>query len=238
MIDAATFAVSYNAFWNAYTPTCEHFVRRLNLDGYERFEPPMEKSDTSKRRALIAEYAFSLFVEAKKASWSAGAKPTKQDIELAAWTETEVRLRAYANQGLDLNNHWSEEENKEILEIYKRLSNFFVGKPDELIPRPLFYGCGFIDASEGDVIFKKTIYEIKTVDRAFRSSDVRQVITYTALNFASEQYQVDNIGLFNPRRGEYCEFELDYVCSEISGRSAPDLLAVVVNTVSSGEISR
>ncbi len=62
MIDAVRFANSYNAFWNSVAPMCENFVRRLNLDGVERFQPPLGKSGTD-NRALISEFSFSLFCE-------------------------------------------------------------------------------------------------------------------------------------------------------------------------------
>jgi hypothetical protein len=102
----------------------------------------------------------------------------------------------------------------------------------------MFSGCGFVDASEGDVIFGETIYEIKTVDRRFRGSDIRQAITYAALNFSGGQFDIRHIGLFNPRWGQFCDIGLDYVCAEISGRPAQELLAIVIQAISSGEISR
>ena len=104
--------------------------------------------------------------------------------------------------------------------------------------RPIFTGCGYVNASEGDVIFGETIYEIKTVDRQFRGSDIRQTITYAALNFAMGNFDIGYVGLFNPRRGQFCEFELDYVCGEISGVPTQALLATVIQAISSGEISR
>ncbi len=238
MIDAATFANSYNAFWNAQTPTCEHFVRRLNLDGYDRFRPPMAESGTAKRRALIAEYAFSLFVEHVKDATAGGDKRADDDIRQVAWLAAEIRLRPYSAQGVDLDNKFDDEENGEVQQILKRLNHFFSRIERSITLRPVFSGCGFVDASEGDVIFGETIYEIKTVDRPFRSSDVRQAITYAALNFASKQFPIDSVGLFNPRRGTFCDINLEEICLEISGRPSEDFLAIVVQAISSGEISR
>lgn len=237
VIDAATFASSYNAFWHANTPTCEHFVRRLNLDGLERFEPPLAKSGTS-NRAVIAEYAFSLFVERMSDSISGGERKSNKAIEDAAWLAVKMRLSPYVNQGLDLDRDFDEDERREVDQISKSLIRFFTDRNRQLVLRPIFSGCGFVDASEGDIIFGKTIYEIKTIDRLFRSSDIRQAITYAALNFASGQFYVENIGLFNPRRGQFFEVNLDYVCSEISGRPAQELLATIIQSISSGEISR
>ena len=45
----------------------------------------------------------------------------------------------------------------------------------------------------------------KTVERAIRSSDIRQLITYAALNYASQQYAIDKIGIFNPDAVMACE---------------------------------
>jgi hypothetical protein len=119
VIDAASFSGSYNAFWNDCVPTCEHFVRRLNLDGLERFCPPMAKSDTS-NRALIAEYAFSLFVERKRDSVADRTQRSNETLEDAAWAATRKRLVPYVSQGLDLNRDFDEESRREIGEIARR----------------------------------------------------------------------------------------------------------------------
>jgi hypothetical protein len=234
MIDASTFAISFNAFWHAYTPTCEHFVRRLNLDGLERFQRPMIQTIKTRRRALIAEYAFSLFVERRKNTDSAVDATALEQI---AWSATAKRLAPYASQGLDIESKLSDEENREIAEISSSLSRFFnASKP--LILRPIFAGCGYVDASEGDAILGSTLFEVKTVERPVRSSDIRQTITYAALNAASNQFNIQNVGLFNPRRGLYCDIGIEHVCSEISGRPAQELLAIIIQAISSGEISR
>jgi hypothetical protein len=238
VIDAATFANSYNAFWHAYTPTCEHFVRRLNSGGLKRFGRPMPKSDTARRRALIAEYAFSLCVERNKDVAAVDDARSEGVVEEMAWQATEVRLRPFANEGLELDRKFTIEERHEIDEIAERLLRFFGDGVQQPVFRPVFFGCGFIDASEGDAVFGRTIYEVKTVERPFRSSDIRQTLTYAALNYASKQFDVKNVGLFNPRRGQFREMSLNDVCAEISGRPAQELLTLVVEAVSSGEISR
>jgi hypothetical protein len=236
MIDASTFAISFNAFWHAYTPTCEHFVRRLNLDGLDRFHPPMSQVAKTTRRAVIAEYAFSLFVERKRSLVASSSSEPETQKEVA-WSETTRRLAPYSAQGLDIQSQLNDEENREVAEIANSLGLFFnSSKP--MVLRPLFAGCGYVDASEGDVIFGSTLYEVKTVERPVRSSDIRQTITYAALNAASSQFDLQRLGLFNPRRGLYCDIEIEHVCSEISGRPAQELLAIIIQALSSGEISR
>jgi hypothetical protein len=238
VIDASTFALSYNAFWHAHTPTCEHFVRRLNLGGLERYFAPMSEVAKTKRRALIAEYAFSLFVERRGdvstlADLSAGSRAKR------AWAEATRRLAPYSVQGLDIETPLDDDENKEVAEIADRLSRVF-DFSKTVVLRPTFAGCGYVDASEGDVIFGSTLYEIKTVDRPVRSSDIRQTITYAALNAAatSDRFEILGIGLFNPRRGQLCDIEIEHVCSEISGRPSQELFEIIIQTLSSSGISR
>ena len=240
LIDASTFSGSYNAFWNTSTPTCEHFVRRLNLGWLEKFSKPMAQSKTSKRRAVIAEYAFALFVETKKdgAKNTLGPAFRTKILREQAWAATIHRLSPFAGEGLNLSNDFDEEERKEIEEIKERLIRFFSNPGRKLIFRPVFKGCGFIDASEGDVIFGTSLFEIKTVERLFRSSDIRQLITYAALNYVSGEFKLDKIALFNPRRGQFCELEINMVCAEIAGLPTQDLFATIVDAISSGEISR
>jgi len=133
---------------------------------------------------------------------------------------------------------FSIEEHNEIIAITESLLKFFSDKKEGLVLRPTFLGCGFVDASEGDIIAQKTIFEIKTVDRKLRSKDIRQLITYAALNNASNKFPIDRVGLVNPRKGLYFSLSVDEVCSRISGASAAALLPVIIDALSSGSISR
>ncbi|MGA2487448.1 MAG: hypothetical protein ABSF49_15885 [Roseiarcus sp.] len=236
MIDAKSFASSYNAFWSEAAPTCEHFVRRLNLESVERFEPPLPSSGGS-RAALIAEFAFSLFVE-RTVENRTGTKRSNAEITEAAWVWTEKRLAPYASQGLDITQKCTKHELDEVLIISDRLVKFFRARPRQLILKPIFSGCGFVDNSEGDVIAGDTIYEIKTVQRTFRSTDIKQAVVYAALNYGSKQYIINNIGIVNPRNGLFCLINLERLCIEIAGVSAENFFGIVTQELSSGELSR
>ena len=101
MIDAIAFSSSYNAFWHANAPTCEHFVRRLNLSELERFARPIDGVD-SPSRAVIAELAFSIFVEQLLNKRNGLLHRTNNEIRSQAWKVTKSRLSVYAAQGLDI----------------------------------------------------------------------------------------------------------------------------------------
>jgi hypothetical protein len=82
------------------------------------------------------------------------------------------------------------------------------------------------------------IFEIKAGDRNVRSVDLRQLLVYSALNYADQKRQIQRIGLFNPRVGTHFSATLDEFCAEISGRPTIELLSEIVQVFSSGDISR
>ena len=183
----------------------------------------------------MAEYSFSLFAERAK-ELQCGITLSASEKEDAAWSETEKQLAPFF--GPKISKDFTVEQRVEIRELSGRLCREFLGPRMKSVIRPVFLGCGYIETSEADLICNGTFYEIKTVNRHFRGVDVRQVITYCALNFASKQFFIQNIGLFNPRSGLICDINMDEVCRGIAGVTSDELFATIIETVSSGETSR
>lgn len=231
MIDASGFATHHISFWSDCAPTLEHFVRRLNLDYVERSEPPLFKPSSRFRAAFVAEVAFSRLCLATQGI-------SKETLQGKAVSEGRLRLTPLLNDPTVLDKPLSKDERLQVGLIEGRLAGFFKSRMDRLSVRPVFRGCGFIDASEGDAICGKTLYEVKAVDRSFRSVDVRQLITYCALNHASRQYDILKVGLYNPRRGVFFEMDIDRVCREMAGISRQELFDGITHVLSSGDISR
>jgi hypothetical protein len=237
LIDASTFSTSYTAIWNEIAPTCELFVRQLNQRFLKRAFPPMPKTNTP-NRTLIAEYGFSLFTE-RGNNWLKGVPRPLSEIQANAKAETNRRLKPLSAQGVELEYNFDEAASFEVQEISDRLSKFFLGDgASHLVLRPIFPGCGFIDASEGDVIHERTIFEVKTVDRFFRSNDVRQLVTYAALNSIAKKFDITDIGLMNPRNGQYCVCSMEEVAIEVAGLSKEELCSSIIHAISSGGTSR
>ena len=154
------------------------------------------------------------------------------------WSEVVRRLIVYENEDLTLEEPLKEEEMREACEIGLRLQRLLVEPGLHLTLKPVFAGCGYISASEGDVLLKNTLYEVKTVDRPFRSVDIRQLISYAAMNSVSKQFVIERIGIINPRRGTRCDLDIEIVSTEISGRPASELFWLLASAISSGELSR
>ncbi|WFU71964.1 hypothetical protein [Bradyrhizobium sp. CB2312] len=146
----------------------------------------------------------------------------------------ELRVQAGASDNVTANELFDIEEQR------NRLSRMFCfdGMGGALLIEPSFPGCGMIDAGKGDLIYSNALYEIKAGDRLFRSVDVRQLITYSALNYVSKRFQIDSLGLFNPRVGVSATIPVDDLCAEISGKQSSDLFFDIVAAISSGDISR
>ena len=243
MISETAFAAHYTSIWKILAPTSEIFVRKINSHLYERIFPAKTSLVTANRRALINEAAFTLFVHfVSKINKS--RKPPKRKLTGEEIDECFVTARRFIarldkagiNEIADLDFI----EREEALEQTSRLVTFFLDvlgkKPISCYPH--FNGCGILDSCNGDIIVGNTLYEVKAGERKFRSLDVRQLLIYAALNSESGENDIQNLGLFNPRIGVSVEVSLNELCFEVSGRAPSDLLADIVQAISSGEMSR
>lgn len=230
MIDASSFATHHNAFWSEHTPTSEHFVRRLNLEWSERWCPPISKPPEKIRAALVSEVSFAKFCQR--------VVDEKNADEKKASEEAIARLRPLVDDPSSLADPMSLAETAESEKILACLRGYFASRKEKIIVRPIFDGCGYVDSSEGDILSGSSLFEVKTVDRPFRSIDVRQLITYGALNHLSRQYEIEKLAIFNPRRGVYFEMATDEICYEVSGQSRQVLFDAIIHAISSGDISR
>jgi hypothetical protein len=68
-----------------------------------------------------------------------------------------------------------------------------------------------------------TLYEVKCVERNLRSIDIRQVLTYCALNYQSRQFEIDEVCVVNPRRGIVFRFGVEALAEQASGKNSADL---------------
>lgn len=235
MIGATRFVGAYLSFWKSMTPTIDLFVRQINLDLYERVEPPTEYQVDPSRSALVAETAFALFDQ------QSGQDGIEENFfeNFVEQSGAEARRRLALLNVDNIVDVLNAEELDAVKELFRRLSSFFSERfRPELIVRPNFPGCGFIDRSEADVIYDGTLFEVKTVERTFRASDIKQLIIYAALNKKAESYFIRDLGIYNPKRGTKFVMSLDDICLEIAGVSAIELLESIAYSVASGEVSR
>lgn len=209
-------------------------MRWANVDGAMIWADPLAELATPTRRALTSEVGFSEFCQL------GGTRKGEVDegVRGRALQDGIRRLSPYATEGLDLSTPLSPAELVEVEMVRDRLLEFFAGERSPRMFRPVFPGCGYLDGSEGDVLCNGVLFEVKTVDRRYRSAEFRQLLTYSALNFVSHKYDFDRVGICNPRRGTFLVVSLSDLAHRTAGVSAPELFETILFAVTDAGISR
>jgi hypothetical protein len=240
VIPGSTFCKQYSSFWREIAPTTDLFVRRVNLGQYERDYPEIAFQTLPNRRGFINEVAFELFCESVRDNerWPC-RPPSTEQIQSAAASVQSTVMRRGAARDFELESPPTGEEILDIAEQHYRLMQVFTYYywGANIVPGPVFRGCGVVDKCIGDVLVSSTLFEIKAGDRLFRSIDVRQLIIYATLNYVSKQYEITRVGIFNPRVGIRIDLGLDELCFEISGKRSIELLSVNSCSLTGGQFS-
>lgn len=234
MINERKFSSHFSNFWRTCLPNLEAVTRSINL-GYERTFYHVSKHSTADRRDIISETGYRLLCLRI-------ANPIKTFPELLPSAETEV-IDFFRSNALDSDKQaqpLNEAETLECLSLAAWLLRFVKERAAaEPIIVPQFRGHGALHACNGDVRAGARLFEIKYVDRLFRSSDLKQVLAYCALEyFEKRTFGFSSVFLVNPFQGIYFETSPAELIYSASGRSELDFYEILSYLVSSGEISR
>ena len=213
------------------------YVRRINLELIERRFAPMPHATIPSRRGFINEIAFEIFSHSVRPATSELSEESYEWLCISKARQMLLGLERTDSSDLADPN---DDEMDDAREQLRRLKHFFrdVSRGQSVEMKPSFSGCGIIDSCEGDVYFEGELFEVKAGDRSVRSVDLRQLLVYSALNYAERKRDIISIGLFNPRVGTHFSSNLDEFCSEVSGRPTVELLSQIIQIFSSGDISR
>lgn len=238
MISAEQFARHSASYWDQALPMLEHLVRVTNL-ATDRYLPPLPSPADPDRRSVVAEVAFAMFRESVVGIDQRTADE-RFPLSATAIASGIARVATLTGKGPSDLGGLNDDEKGDAASLGERLITFFRERRmlRPLVVGPRFDGCGLIDESEGDVLAAQTLFEIKSVERAFRSSDYRQVIVYCVLNHAKRGETIDAVGLLNPRLGTYVVQSVEELSLAVSGLKAIDLFEEIVRHISAGEISK
>lgn len=235
LISERRFAQRSASVWRLITPALDLFVRKVNLELYERDERPLGLDTAPARRAFVNELGFNLFSIGTRSNQFGLATATRQAIE--ATKRVIGRLEA---RSPELVADPTEVELEDARQQSERLRRYVLRwHPNSRLEfDPEFRGCGIIDACRGDFCVDEWLYEVKAGDRSFRSADFRQLLVYLSLNHQAASRSLNGIGLINPRVGTSFRISNDELAHEISGRPMTDIVAEIVQVISSGDTSR
>jgi len=228
MISERKFSSTFSSFWGQLLPMSNPFVRRLNLACERQVPPTISKMPVDReKRSVINELAFRLFKEKVVKNKVVSATRLK---ELSSEVIKYIEKLSYNIPEISPLNS---DEIDEAVEIGNALPSFFRKKD---LPKvcfwPSFKGCGNIQTCQGDIILNDKLVEVKAGDRHFGINDIRQILTYLALNFSSQQYELNNIQLINPRTGLSFEAPIRTIVEECSGRLPTDVFLDIIEFIS------
>lgn len=218
MISETEFAHRYTSLWHQVLPMADAIVRAINVS-YKRFGGEIPSLAAPTRRGYVNELGFRIFAasihDGKLEFGNLDAEALKRLEQETAAFLTRVRPNAVLYPA-------GVAEREEAMSLSRQLYIFFKSIPilNALHVDPQFPGCGILNSSIGDIYSEPTLYEIKAGARDFRVVDLRQVVTYCALNFASGGYNIDTVVLVNPRLGIYSSLRIHDSVSRASGQPA------------------
>jgi hypothetical protein len=225
MMSAERFAVISGSYWSSIFPRLEHFVRVSN-SGSRVFDSPIELDSAAKRHPFVTETAFLM--------WKSVMIDGVELDTRAAQSTARVRLAAVSRQ-VSLGPDLTSVENSEAEMIAGRLLRYFrvLKNLSQVEIDPKLPGCGPISGGTPDLLAVDSSYgvgvqimaEIKTVNRKFRSTDIRQLIIYLVLYFAQYEYLPSVVMVVNPLLGRSIEIGVDDLFEFTSGRSGQDVMS-------------
>ena len=182
--------VNQNSVWHALMPTLDQFTRYINRHVL-RLGRPVRALNTDRRSSFVAEVAFEIAATGGDVESERSAIEDRARAALAHLPGAETSA-----EGLSV-HEWFE-----AAELARNLSEFVGRRSEVAVYRPAIPGCGVVRPSAADALLGNELLEVKMVQRGFRSSDVRQAVTYCAMLHASGD-AVRAVSLVNPRQGHY-----------------------------------
>lgn len=246
MISERAFAKSFTSFWQELVPLLTPRFMGIFNEAYEKTlveedGKPIQAIpiDPSIRADIVAEFAFwgaRLVRERGHAPGSLFNDPALiQEASQRAFEVVE-RYEGLKPEVVEPLSPIELQQGLALTENYEAL--YRACTPAATVTfGPRFQGCGFLNAAEGDLGINRTLIEIKTTTRRVSSKDLKQLITYLALDAGAGLHRWSNVAIFNPRRGTLHLAEIDALLLRISGgKPRVDVLRELVEFVQATEL--
>jgi hypothetical protein len=227
MISERKFSKSFSSFWNELLPIAEDYVRLMNRILIRYCKPTKSELKINRdKRSVINELSFRLFMYSVKGIHLSSNDKHKLSIKVISYIK---RIAPNIQTELTLNKI----ELNEAEFLSHSLADYFKDDKTELLKFwPDFKGCGIIHSCKGDIIDNNKLIEVKAGDRNFRITDIRQIITYLALNSISKQYTIKNIALVNPRKGLSFNTNVEEFIEGCSKKKPIDIFGDIIDFIS------
>lgn len=217
MITERDIAEKFSVIWRQNFPLLnQNFMRRLNIQVVQ-VNPIPVAANANVRYDLVSEVAFNLTkmsFENNRLLDDILSSQESVDLSIEYTARTIWKVNEYSESDLILNL----DEISEVTSISRNTIEFInYLNASEYQFNPKLKGYGVFPDLIADISIDDTLFEIKTVNRNFRSSDIKQLLIYLALQQATGKMKWKYGGLYNPRKGVYYKFNIQHLIYNLSG---------------------
>lgn len=222
MISERDISEKFSSIWKQHFPLLSsNFIRVFNDTQITAINTKPVIATEEVRYDIVSEAAFNL----SEFAFLNNLTPLKAFAEKKQYKiieETAISIWKSGNYSAN-DLIISDIEKQEIISIADNILEFIknLGGQDVLF-KPKLKGYSFIPDLYADISIGDSLFEIKTVNRNFKSSDLKQLFIYIALRQVSERENWKFAGLYNPRKGVYCKFNIKSLVYNLSGGKTPN----------------
>lgn len=226
VISEKTVASVFNNFWEETLPLLTpSFVRVFNEAHCEVLSDlPFSNfaripiAPEVKVHDLVAEFAFCAAEVSHSSGLTISALSHDQTKIKETYSKAVGFLKRYESEDdLILLNEVEIDEGFKLAEQYQHFFEYFQLERSEVEFRPKINGAGFLGNCTADLSTGDTLYEIKAISRNLSGRDIRQLLVYLGLWYASDKPQWEFAGFFNPRRALHYRFSVEHLIFHTSG---------------------
>ena len=231
MISESTFSKKFTSFWNEILPNSKNYVRLINGGLLEPVYEPFDTADRKNNTALVNVLAFSMLREFCNKTQTLDQLSNSQYFSSQNFEELQAKDLLYLSKfsyGSECSLPLSEKEKVQASQLFRQMYLRYVANNSSSQIDPKFDGCGFINESYGDLIADKKLIEIKSGERRFNLTDLRQILIYLVLNhYSKNSFDITSIELFNPRMGIAFTVEVESFCLNVSALNSQELFSEI-----------
>lgn len=217
MISEVTFSKHYTSFWNSVLINSRNYVRLINGSLVQNIHKPLSTSNSG-YTAYINEIAFELF----SISLNKGNLKFKHQDITNACSKAGIKIRLFATQYQNVNFPQYVDIETEVLFIVQSLYNQYSGSNPQI--KVTFRGLGLLNSTEIDLSYNNILVEVKSGDRNFKITDIRQILIYLTQNhFSKDSLDIKYIELFNPRMGILFSTDVESMIYQLTASTPREL---------------
>lgn len=231
MISESTFSKKFTSFWNEILPNSKNYVRLINGGFIEPIYEPFEPAERKNNTALVNVLSFNILRSFCNKEQSLDQLSNPKYFESIHFGEILKKSLLYLSKfsyGNECSLPLSTKEKMQISQLFRVMYARYMANGQNTIIDPRFDGCGFINESYGDIISDDRLIEIKSGERRFSLTDVRQILVYLVLNhYSKASFDISSVELFNPRMGIAFSENVESFCMNLSALNSQELFSEI-----------